>query len=129
MRNWLAVLMVAVLMVAGLVAGCARNRRVTDGYQGNLDSTVHIENHHWGDVDIFLLHDGQRTRLGMVTATTDQTFTIRSRLVGSAAQLQLEAHAIGRPGTLDSETMSYRPGMQINWTLEINLARATLSIY
>lgn len=124
MRNWLAV-----LMVAGLVAGCARNKRVTEGYQGNVDSTVHIENHHWGDVDIFLLHDGQRTRLGMVTATTDQTFAIPSRLIGGAAQLQLEAHAVGMPGVLDSETMGYRAGMQITWTLETNLARATLSIY
>lgn len=123
MRNWLAV-----LLLVGFVAGCS-HRRVSQEFQGNLDSTVHIENHHWGDVDIFLLHDGQRTRIGMVTATTDQTFTIRSRLVGSASQLQLEAHAIGMPGVLDSETMSYRPGMQINWTLETNLSRATLSIY
>ena len=124
MRNWLAV-----LMVVGFVAGCAHHGPVGDGYQGDVDSTVHIENHHWGDVDVFLLHNGQRTRLGMVTATTDQTFTIRSRLIGSAAQMQLEAHAIGMSGVLDSETMAYRPGMQINWTLESNLSRATLSIY
>jgi hypothetical protein len=124
MRKWLAV-----LMVLGLVAGCAHHRRVSDEYSGNLDSTVHIENHHWGDVDVFLLHDGQRTRLGMVTATTDQTFMIKSRLVGSASQMQLEAHAIGMSGVLDSELMAYRPGMQINWTLESNLSRATLSIF
>jgi hypothetical protein len=124
MRMWLAG-----LLLVGLVAGCARNKHVSHEFQGNVDSTVHIENHHWGDVDVFLIHDGQRTRLGMVTATTEQTFTIRSRLVGSASQLQLEAHAIGMPGALDSETMAYRPGMQINWTLESNLARATLSIY
>ena len=124
MRNWLAV-----LVVVGLVAGCAHHGRVNDDYQGNVDSTVHIANHHWGDVDVFLLHDGQRTRLGMVTATTEQTFVLKSRLVGSAAQMQLEAHAIGMTGVLDSEQMAYRPGMQINWTLESNLSRATLSIY
>lgn len=124
MRKWLAV-----LVMAGLVAGCAHHGRVSEDLHGNVDSTVHVENHHWGDVDVFLLHDGQRTRLGMVTATTDQTFTIRARLIGSAAQVQLEAHAVGMPGVLDSETMGYRPGMQINWTLESNLSRATLSIY
>lgn len=123
MRYWLAG-----LLVVGLVAGCGR-KHVSQQLEENVDSTVHVENHHWGDVDVFLIHDGQRTRLGMVTATTDQTFTIRSRLVGSASQLQLEAHAIGMPGVLDSETMAYRAGMQINWTLEANLSRATLSIY
>lgn len=123
MRNWLAV-----LMVVGIVAGCA-HRRVSDGYQGSVDSTVHVENHHWGDVNIFLIHDGQRTRLGTVTAASDATFTIPWRIIGSAGQLQLEAHAIALPGALDSETMSYRAGMQINWTLESNLERATLSIY
>jgi hypothetical protein len=123
MRNWLAM-----LMVVGMVAGCV-HRSVSDGYQGAVDSTVHVENHHWGDVNIFLLHDGQRTRLGTVTAASDATFTIPWRIIGSAGQLQLEAHAIALPGTLDSETMSYRAGMQINWTLETNLERATLSTY
>lgn len=124
MRNWLAF-----SMIVGILAGCARHKGDIDNFQGNMDSTVHVENHYWGDVDVFVLHDGTRTRLGMVTAATDQTLTLSSRLIGSAGSLQLEAHAVGMPGKLDSETFGYRPGMQINWTLESNMSRATLSIY
>jgi hypothetical protein len=124
MRNWLAV-----PMIVAIVAGCAHNKSVSNDYKGAVDSSVHIENHHWGDVNIFLLHDGLRTRLGTVTAASDATFAIPWRMIGSGGQLQLEAHAIALPGALDSETMSYRAGMQINWTLETNLERATLSVY
>jgi hypothetical protein len=94
----------------------------------NGESTLHVENHHYGDVDIYVIHNGSRSRVGSVTATSDQTFTLNSRVIGTVGTLQLFAHGVGT-GNLSSEQFAIRPGMQINWTLDSNLARATLAIY
>lgn len=116
-----------VLMILG-VASCARNRREVD-IDPNADSTLHVENRHYGDVDIYVVHDGSRVRVGTVTASSDQTFTLPSRLIGTVGTMQLIAHGVGLSGNLGSETFAIRTAMQINWTLDSNLSRGTLSIY
>jgi len=42
-----------------------------------------VVNHHWLDVTVYLVHDGQRTRVGTVTATTTQQFDLSARLLGA----------------------------------------------
>jgi hypothetical protein len=102
---------------------------VSDGLDGESESTLHVENQHYGDVDIYVIHDGSRSRVGTVTASTDQTFTLNSRLIGRVGTLQLIAHGVGQAGSLSSEQFAIRPGMQIDWTLSSNLSRGTLAIY
>jgi hypothetical protein len=124
MRNY-----VAMLLIAGVLAGCSR-KHVNDGFDQDAESSLHVENHHWGDVDIYVVHDGQRSRLGTVTATTEQNFSLTSGLIGHSGTLQFLAHAVGMPGSLNSETIAIRPGgMQVNWVIESNMSRAVLSIY
>jgi hypothetical protein len=119
----------ALLLIVCVVASCSRNRRVSEGLGPDSESTLHVENHHYGDVDIYVIHDGSRSRIGTVTAITDQTFTLNSRLIGTVGTMQLLAHGVGSSGNLSSEQFAIRPGMQINWTLDSRLARATLAIY
>lgn len=123
MRRWLAL-----LLVVASFAGCSRNR-AADGLSRDVDSTLHVENRHWGDVDVFVIVNGQRSRVGTVTATSDQDFVLRSGLLGRQGTLQLQAHGVGMSGTLTSETIAIRRGMQLNWSLEVNLTRASLSVY
>ena len=120
----------ALLLIVSVAAGCSHNKRATDNnLEGGADATLHVENHHYGDVDVFVIHNGSRTRIGSVTATSDQTFTLNSRIIGTVGTLQLLAHGIGEAGSLSSEQFSIRPGMQISWTLDSSLSRATLAIY
>jgi hypothetical protein len=119
----------ALLLVLCVATSCSRNKRPADGLDGDSESTLHVENHHYGDVDIYVIHDGSRSRVGTVTATTDQTFTLNSRVIGRVGTMQLIAHGLGGSGNLSSEQFAIRPGMQIDWTLDSNLSRGTLAIY
>lgn len=119
----------ALLMVVCATASCSHNKRAVDDTRLDSEATLHVENHHYGDVDIFVIHNGSRTRVGSVTATSDETFTLNSRVIGTVGTMQLLAHGVGEAGSLSSEQFAIRPSMQINWTLDSNLARATLSIY
>ena len=118
-----------VLAMAGAIAGCAKPRA---GDDMNLDasSTLNVVNHHWGDVDVFIVRDGQRQRVGTVTAASEENFSLSPSITKGSGTLQLQAHAVGSNGGISSESISVRPGgMQITWTLESNLSRATLAIY
>jgi hypothetical protein len=117
------------LLVVCVAASCTHNKRAVDDTRADSEATLHVENHHYGDVDVYVIHNGSRTRVGSVTATSDETFTLNSRVIGTVGTMQLVAHGVGEAGSLSSEQFSIRSGMQINWTLDSNLSRATLSIY
>jgi hypothetical protein len=121
--------LLAVLVITGVIGGCARHKHNADDLASDAPSTLHIVNHHWGDVDIFIIRDGQRNRVGMVTATSDETFTLPLTATGRIGTIQLLAHGVGMPGAISSEAIAIRPGMQIEWALEVGLTRATLSFY
>ena len=121
--------LLAAVVIAGVVSGCGRHR-INDDLAADSASTLQIVNHHWGDVDIFIIRDGQRTRVGSVTAAAEENFELSASLMRGGGTLQLQAHAVGSNGGIISESISVRPGgMQITWTLESNLSRATLAAY
>jgi len=120
---------IALLAIVITLGGCSRAR---PGEELNLDaaSTLNVVNHHWGDVDVYVFRDGQRQRVGTVTAAAEENFELSPSLTKGAGTLQLQAHAVGTSGGISSEPIAVRPGgMQITWTLESNLSRATLAIY
>ncbi|MEP7067135.1 MAG: hypothetical protein ABI889_13960 [Gemmatimonadota bacterium] len=121
--------LLALLLVLFVAAGCSRNKKPSDALDSDTESTLHVNNQHFGDVDIYVVHDGSRTRVGSVTATSEQTFTLNARVIGRVGTMQLIAHGVGTNGSVGSEQFSIRPGMQIDWTLDSRLSRATLAIY
>jgi hypothetical protein len=117
------------LAITIALGGCSRAR---PGEELNLDaaSTLNVVNHHWSDVDVYVIRDGQRQRVGSVTAAGEENFELNPSLTKSGGTLQLQAHAVGSSGGINSEPFAVRPGgMQITWTLESNLSRATLAVY
>ncbi len=115
-----------------LAPACARHRhtatssavRVPEG-----EVALRVDNHHWLDVVIYVLHDGQRTRIGIVTATSSETFIFPARLLGQAREIQLLGDAIGEPGGIRTETLVIQPGQYIEWTLESDLRRSSVGVY
>lgn len=124
LRHWLAA-----LVIAGVVSGCGKHH-IDDDLASDNASTLQVVNHHWADVDIFVIRDGQRIRVGEVTASADQNFVLAKSMTSGGGTLQLQARAVGGSGGINSETISVRPGgMQLTWTLENNLTRAALAFY
>lgn len=92
-------------------------------------STVHVENKHWLDVVVYVEHDGQRSRLGTVTAASTTDFTLLPTLIGQTGAIQLIGDAVGSPGTVQTGTIVVRPGSRVTWTLQTNLARSDVAVY
>jgi hypothetical protein len=123
-KSWLAV-----LAIVGVLSGCGKHH-YNDDITGDEESTLQVVNHHWSDVDIYVVHDGQRTRVGSVTASADANFVLSKSTTSGGGTLQLLAHGVGSSVSIGSETITVRPGgMQLTWTLENNLTRATLAFY
>ncbi len=121
--------LLALLVIGGVVAGCARHRQGGETVGGDIASVLRVANHHWGDVEVYVVREGQRQRVGMVTATSEETFTLPPYLTNGVGTIQLQAHAVGMLGGVTSERFAVRQGMQISWTLETDLARASLTVY
>lgn len=92
-------------------------------------STVRVENKHWLDVVVYVEHDGQRSRLGTVTAATTASFTLRPAMIGQVGEIQLIADPVGSQTTTATGTIIVKPGTHVDWTLQTDLARSSLSVY
>jgi len=111
--------------------GCAHHGppagTVPSGATGSV--VLVVENHHWNDVVVHLLHDGVADRIGLATAVETSTFVIPSRQLGSGGAIQLRAHPVGAPDSYTTELLTVQPGQQIQWTLESDLTRSSVGVH
>jgi hypothetical protein len=90
---------------------------------------LQIVNHHWLDVTIFVIHDGQRTRLGVAGGNAQTRMMLPSHLLGIGRELQLYGDPIGSTERAITEIIIVQPGQFIEWLLETDLARSTVGVY
>ena len=124
------------IVAAGLVAGfillpvgCARHGPASAPAGTGSEIVLVVENHHWNDVIISVLHDGVVDRVGLVTAVKTSTLVIPSRRLGTSGVIRLRAHAVGAPDDHTSDSFAVRPGQEIQWTLESDLARSSVAVH
>ena len=94
-----------------------------------LSTTIEVENHHWLDVVIYVVHDGVRSRLGTVTAASTMRFRCPPRMMGQLGQIRLVADPVGARAMTTSETVSVQRGQRVQWTLESSLQRSSLAVW
>ncbi len=90
---------------------------------------LQVTNHNYLDVVVYVLHDGQRTRIGTVTGSSSQVFYLPVRLLGQGHEIQLYGDAIGSPDFASTERLIIQPGQYIEWTLESDLRRSSVGVY
>jgi hypothetical protein len=112
-----------------VLVGCARHGAASAAGSSGSDIVLVVENHHWNDVIISILHDGVVDRIGLVTAVKTSKLVIPSRRLGSSGVIRLRAHAVGAPDDHTSDSFVVRPGQEIEWTLESDLARSSVAVY
>lgn len=88
-----------------------------------------VTNSHWLDVVIFVLHEGELSRVGTVTAASSGTFTVPRWMLGQSRNIRLIADPVGSGQVLRTELINVQPGQLIEWRLESQLARSTVSVY
>ena len=91
--------------------------------------TLQVTNHNYLDVIVYVVHDGQRTRIGTVTGSSAEIFTLPRRLIGQAHEIQLYGDPIGSEDFALTELLFVQPGQYIDWTLESDLRRSTVGVF
>jgi hypothetical protein len=90
---------------------------------------LNVVNHHWLDLTIFVIHDGQRTRVGTVLGSGAATFYLPRRILGQGDEIQLLADPIGSQEQVTTQTLVVQPGQYIQWTVEDGLSRSSAGVY
>jgi hypothetical protein len=90
---------------------------------------LEIDNHHYLDVTIYAVHDGQLTRLGVAGGSAHTEMMLPARLLGAGRELRLYGDPVGSSDRAVSEVIVVQPGQYIEWLLEPGLDRSTISVY
>ena len=95
----------------------------------NAEVSLEVESHHWSDIVIYLMNGGQSQRLGMVSAVSSKRFVFSYRQLAAGGKVRLRAYPVGGRGSFTSEDVLIQPGQSIQWTLENNLSRSSMSVH
>ncbi len=90
---------------------------------------LNVTNHNYLDVVVYVLHDGQQTRVGMVTGSSAALLFVPIRLLGMGHELQLYGRAIGSEAFARTQTLIIQSGQYIEWTLETDLRRSSVGVF
>ncbi|HKW41970.1 MAG TPA: hypothetical protein VJN39_12040 [Gemmatimonadales bacterium] len=88
-----------------------------------------VTNHNFLDVVVYVVHDGQQTRVGTVTGSSSATFYLPGRLLGQGREIQLLGHPIGGSDLARTETIVVQPGQYVAWTIETDVRRSSVGVY
>jgi len=87
-----------------------------------------VTNHHWLDLTVYVIYDGQRARVGAVPSARTETYLLPPYMLGPGRTLRLEASAIGSSSRATTEALIVRGGQHVEWTLESGLERSTVAV-
>ncbi len=118
---------VALALVVVGVAACTSRHPPTVDPRGEF--SLSVINHHWLDVTVYVAHGGERTRIGTVTASSNERFVLSGRLLGATREVYLIGHAVGSLEVIRTEILVVQPGQVIEWTLENPLRRSSVGVY
>ena len=108
--------------------GSARHSKESPS-PGDSEIMLEVENHHWNDIVVYLMHGNQSQRLGMVSGVSTDHFVFPYRQLATGGKVRLRAHPVGGQGSFTSEDVLIQSGQGLKWTLESDLKRSTLTIY
>ena len=123
----------AAILVASLMFGACFGPRqklqedegpspMADGFELTLN------NHHWLDVNIFVQHDGEASRITTVTASTSQSLILPVWLLGDSKIVRIIAEPVGAQESYATDLMRVDPGQSVELNVESALARSNYSI-
>ena len=124
---------VAIALAAATLGGC-RGSQFPEDITPELPSEalsviLEVQNNNWADVIIYVVHDGQRSRLNSVTAAKNSSLVIPPNLIGQVGNLQLIARRVGGNDRYVSQPISVRTGTTIVLTLESDLRRSSVAVW
>lgn len=141
MHNRCCVLPAAAMIVAAGTFGCRSSSRGADVAQPDplgegvgAVIPVQVQNDNMQDVNVYVVHGGLRSRVGIAGAASATTFVFPARYSAGAVTVQLLAVPLigGRFGfrhSILSDPITVHAGQRILFNLESDLSRSTIGVY
>jgi hypothetical protein len=112
-----------------LLAACAGKRPAAVASAPLEKIAVRVTNHHFLDVVVYAVCEGQRTRIGVAGGSSSTHMNVPRRLLGPGQEVQLVGDAIGSEERAVTETIIVQPGQFIELLFESRLARSSVGVY
>jgi hypothetical protein len=119
----------AAIVAAASLASCSPQRGPAAVPDPVEKIPLKIDNHHYLDIIIYAVHDGQLTRLGVAGGSAHTEMELPARLLGAGREFQLYGDPIGSSDRALTEVIVVQRGQYIEWLLEPTLDRSTVSVY
>lgn len=117
-----------VLLIAGLLCGCASAGRGGTGEAETGSVTVEVTNYNWSVIHAYVLVSGQRYSLGLVTTNRSESFPLPRGALTARRALVFLAVPIGSPVAYVSDEILVAPGDTIVWTIQNSLAQSSVIV-
>ena len=87
-----------------------------------------LHNRNYLDVDIFVLHDGQTSRVGTVTGSSSAAMDVPGWMIGKGGLVRLVADPIGDNSRYVTDNVQIQPGQLVELNVESAIARSNYSV-
>jgi hypothetical protein len=95
---------------------------LADGFELTLN------NRHWLDVNVFVQHDGESSRVTLVTASSSQSLILPLWMLGESKLVRIIAEPIGEHGGYTTDLLRVDLGQSVEVNLESELSRSNYSV-
>ena len=95
---------------------------VADGFELTLN------NHHWLDINVFVLHDGEASRVTTVTASSSQSLILPLWMLGESKIVRIIAEPVGEVGSYTTDQLRVDPGQSVELNVESVLSKSNYSV-
>jgi hypothetical protein len=95
---------------------------LADGFELTLN------NRHWLDINIFVQHDGESSRVTMVTASTSQSLILPLWMLGESKIVRIIAEPVGEEGSYTTDLLRVDPGQSVELNVESVLSKSNYSV-
>lgn len=95
---------------------------LADGFELTLN------NHHWLDINVFVQHDGEASRVTTVTASSSQSLILPLWLLGESKIVRIIAEPVGEAGSYTTDQLRVDPGQSVELNVESVLSKSNYSV-
>jgi hypothetical protein len=95
---------------------------LADGFELTLN------NRHWLDINVFVQHDGEASRVTTVTASSSQSLILPLWLLGDSKLVRFIAEPVGEQGSYTTDLLRVEAGQFVELNVESVLSRSNYSV-
>ena len=117
------------LLVFLVVPACSGPRQKFEDPSPRADGfELTLNNRHWLDVNVFVQHDGEASRVTLVTASSSQSLILPLWMLGESKLVRIIAEPVGEHDSYTTDLLRVDPGQAVELNVESVLSRSNYSI-